>query len=236
MGYLEEFFKNRDNLYNSFKSFDTKHGLGILNQLSKQKTESKFLSLVTEINFGMFLTQFSDSISYEMSFDKITPDWTIEMNNQKIIAEVVRLNPSAKVKAHLDSDSPHRGIIKFDFRRLHSGKSRLVEKALTYTPIIEKYNLPYIICIYMDIHTWFTKDDLYQSLYGQSEDHIYNGRYSSHSIENALYYSTEREMKNVSGVFLRQCDEYTYYHNFSSANRLNDNNKAIFLNWQHPYE
>jgi len=235
MSYFEIFFKDREELYNSFKSFDTKHRLRILDKLSQKENESDFLSLVTEVNFGLFLDQFSDSIC-KMSFDKLTPDWTIELNNQKIIAEVVRLNPSAKDKAHLDCNSANSGIIKFDYRRLASGKSRLVKKALKYIPIIEKYDLPYIICIYIDFHTWFTKDDLYHSLYGEKEDNIFNDRYYSHSLEKALYYSAKKEMKGVSGVLLRQSDEHTYYHNFSVDNRLNEKNKAIFLNWQRPYE
>ncbi|MBO0356672.1 hypothetical protein J0X19_01820 [Hymenobacter sp. BT186] len=128
------------------------------------------------------------------------------------------------------------GAIKFDYRRLSSEKSALVNKAKKYTSIIEKYGLPYIVCICIDTHAWFRKDDLYQALYGLSTEHVGPIKSFSHLIENALYYSSEQVMTRVSGVLLRQNDEYTYYHNYSFDNKLNIYNKTELLKWQHPYE
>ena len=88
----------------------------------------------------------------------------------------------------------------------------------------------------MDPHTWFRKDDLYQVMYGSSTEHIDPVKRYSGLIENALYYSSERVMARVSGVLLRQNDEYTYYHNYSLNNKLNIENKEVLLEWQHPHE
>lgn len=128
------------------------------------------------------------------------------------------------------------GAVNFNFRRLYGENSPLLKKVKKYSEAINQYNLPFILCIYMDFHTWFGKDDLYHSLYGRSTEHFEECNYYSHLIENSLYYSSPRVMKYVSGILLRQADEYTYYHNFTGSNKLNIENQKILLAWQHPYE
>ena len=88
----------------------------------------------------------------------------------------------------------------------------------------------------MDFHTWFRKDDLYNTLYGLSAEHEARINYFSHNIEKALFYSNRELMNNVSGILLRQGDEFTYYHNYSKSNKLNGDNQNLFLKWQHPYK
>ncbi len=128
------------------------------------------------------------------------------------------------------------GGINYNYSRLHGANSALLKKGQKYSSIIEKYNLPYIVCIYMDFHTWFRKDDLYNSLYGLSAEHEGRINYFSHNIEKALFYSDRKLMTNVSGILLRQNDEFTYYHNNSKSNRLNIENQNLLLRWQHPHE
>jgi len=108
-----------------------------------------------------------------------------------------------------------------DLRRLSSEKSTLSVKGVKYNEIIEKRNIPYIICIYIDFHAWFNKRELYRALYG-----------FPHNKANALFYSSNQIMKNASGILLKQQDEYTYFHNFSNK-RLNEDNIKFFSMWQY---
>jgi hypothetical protein len=164
------------------------------------------------------------------------------LSQPRAIRDKLILLDSIEVEViELNSDVSHvclvggGGSINFDYRRLSSENSSLALKALKYSSIIEEKALPYIICLYMDFHTWFKKDDLFRGLYGSSVQHMEGAIFYSHLIQDALYYSKDRIMKNVSGVLLRQGDEYTYFHNYSN-NNLNSLNTEYFLNWQHPYE
>jgi len=305
------YFDGRDDLLGAIKLFDTKHHAGLVASLNKETKETDFLSTITEINFGLFFDKISNTVQYNKTYENLTPDWTLTINGQNIIAEVLRLNPSSSDKVKLDFDNDfmeamHQimvgcflsfdydekeikrenidipkctilvekwlktkpaindtlvlfdtielqiisyppnidhtclagggGSINFDYRRLKGDRSTLLRKTQKYSSIIENYNLPYIVCIYMDFHTWFKKDDLYTTLYGLSTEHEAEINFLSHNIENALYYANTIVRQNVSGVLLRQNDEFTYYHNFSKSNKLNNKNQEIFLAWQHPYE
>lgn len=111
MNLFDKFFLERFDLLESFQAFDTKHRLGILKSLREETDETQFLSLVTEINFGTFFDNFCSSVAYEKSYGKFTPDWTFKMNDQDIVAEVLRLNPSASDKAVLDFDNTFMNAI-----------------------------------------------------------------------------------------------------------------------------
>jgi len=58
--------------------------------------------------------------------------------------------------------------INLDFRRLHSPNSALLQKARKYDEVVERQSLPYIICFHLDFHSWFSKEDVYNALYGLS--------------------------------------------------------------------
>lgn len=289
---------------------EKKFGIGLIAKLKSQQNKTKFLAFISEINFALFFEPLATSLKFGKLPNGQTPDWEIEINSQRIIAEVVRLNPSESDQKQLNFEDEfmHRiegikigcglffdyedgikmdiskieylkqeieqwlkdfrmpndslilsnkikitfiaysnavdhvclagggGSIKFDYRRLASENSRLVEKSTTYNAQVEEQNLPYIICLYMDYHTWFDKDDVYNHLYGFSTQHHEFGQtFYSHLIKNALYYSPNQFMKNVSGVLLRHKDEYTFFYNYSCKNRLNEINKDLFLKWQYQH-
>ncbi len=69
----------------------------MLNKLKKATTETAFLSLVSEINFGLLFNDLGFSLQHEkILFDKKTPDWTILIDGRKAICEVYRLGQSDK--------------------------------------------------------------------------------------------------------------------------------------------
>jgi hypothetical protein len=306
---FDKFFSCRDDLKSQFQKFDTKYNLGLINKLAKEKDERRFYSRITEINFGIFFDTIGCSVECDKPYGQMTPDWTLKVNGQYIIAEVLRLNPSESDKQLIDfqeklaevlskasvntghtleihckknkvqfldvdkcasliedwlinkppidstlvlfdvvnviiysyNDSQNITLafgpdkIDFDYKRLVSDNSALLKKVRKYDYVIKENNIPYIICIFLDAHSWFREDDLYQYLYGLSTEHLHEKRIS-HFTGDALYYSSERVMKNVSGILMRRMGQVTYYHNFTSANRLCLENKKLFSNWQHPYE
>jgi hypothetical protein len=104
MSLIHQFFEKREYLFNRIRDFELKHTLSLIKRLENEQNEVQFLSMVTEIQFGLFFDQYATSMKYEASIENKTPDWLIEMNEQIVIAEVVRLNPSASDKEELDFD------------------------------------------------------------------------------------------------------------------------------------
>ena len=220
-----------------------------LNASAKDKVDldfiDKFMDYIHEIEVGCFLNvdfdyKTIDRANIDFSICKSAiKEWISSSPNiyDKIVlynsieVEFMEFNETlGHVCLAVNGDSANG-----DFRRLGSEKSTLTLKGTKYSEIIEKYNIPYIICIYIDFHSWFRKLDLYQALYGSSAEHENEPPYFSHIIEKALYYSPDQIMKNVSGILLRQGNEYTYFQNYSNK-RLNEDNLAYFSKWQHPYE
>jgi hypothetical protein len=89
-------------LLTQIEAFEKKHKLNLLRRLRTEVNEARFLAMITEIQFGLFFDKIANSLKYEQPIDNKTPDWTIGMNGQEIITEVVRLNPSAADKDELD--------------------------------------------------------------------------------------------------------------------------------------
>lgn len=308
MSYFQEFFSNRDALLQKLEQFASKHDLRFLQKLREETNKTQFLSKITETHFGLFFSPFASAIKEEPKIHGKTPDWSITINDQEVILEVLRLNASESDQKGLDfmdnfiekmkeikigaflsfSHENNIGVteisletckenienwlqtarktgetfeltngleikflqysdkfsyvcfmgmgsqIKYDYRRLYANNSPLLKKANKYLDIINKYNLPYVICIYLDFHTWFDKEDLFSCLYGSScEDATQFPSAFSTIIEDALYYSSGRLLKNVSGILLRQSDVHTYFHNFSGENKLDESIKSILLDFQY---
>jgi len=99
---LSKFFLGRDELLEQIKTFEKKRQLNLLRHLASKENEEEFLSVISEIQFGLFFDKKASTVYYEKRIDNKKPDWTFTMNGQEVIAEVVRLNPSAKDKADLD--------------------------------------------------------------------------------------------------------------------------------------
>jgi hypothetical protein len=128
-------------------------------------------------------------------------------------------------------------IIKFDYRRLKSSKSPLLVKAAKYCSLLGERNTPYLICMHLDFHTWFSLEDVYQTLYGLrcSDYGIGDIPTLSSFIEEALYYIPERPMRDVSGILIKYNDQFVYYHNYADT-RLTPINKQLLLQYQHPHK
>lgn len=109
-------------------------------------------------------------------------------------------------------------------------------------PLAEADDLPFIICLYLHFHNWFTLDQLYCALYGSPAE--YGGRIvvegfphgcKFHNLEKALYYTDDQLRNNVSGVLVRSNDTYHFFKNYSSANRLTKENVELLSKIQYTH-
>jgi hypothetical protein len=307
MSNFEDFFAGRDELLEQFVEFNSRFNLHMLSNLKEEDNKDQFLSKVTEMNFGIFFSAFASSITHQPSFSGLTPDWSVTVNGQKVVLEVLRLNAAKPDKLKMDfidrfidkvsgipigavlslsileeSESfqfdlsasvktieswlatvPREGAqivlfdclevelvnysgeisnaclivmggqISYDYRRLSGPNSPILKKVRKYSDVVEKKNLPFIICVYADFHTWFRGEDLFKALYGPSCTNlcgIYPSIYTV--IEEGLFYKEGDLFKNVSGILLRMEDRHSYFHNYSHGNRLNEDNQALFKKFQ----
>lgn len=112
MTLFEIFFNNRNEQLNKIELLQEKHNLHLLDKLKNENRNTEFLSLVSEINFALFFDEFASHINRPRIGKSQTPDWEVTMNNQKVILEVMRLNPSAKDKKELDFEDDFFDVLQ----------------------------------------------------------------------------------------------------------------------------
>ncbi|WKN32082.1 hypothetical protein PZB74_01775 [Porifericola rhodea] len=96
MSLYEMYISGRKSFETELQVFNDQTKRKVLNKLRKERNRMNFLSHITEINFGFFYAQNGALLEYEKKYrvdGKINePDWTIYLNGQVIIGEVLRLN------------------------------------------------------------------------------------------------------------------------------------------------
>lgn len=119
-------------------------------------------------------------------------------------------------------------IVNFDFRRLSGANSRLSSK-LKYAEIAFHNDMPFIICVHLSFETWFNPQDLYQDLYGLSAEfdneepwEEYYPHVPYHDMGTGLYYKEKNRFKFVSGIILYYQNNYSFFPNYSSVNKLSN--------------
>ena len=105
MNYYSEFFKDKPELELSFRQLSTDFDIPVERKLKAITDETEFLAAIIEFRFGVLFS----ALSYTLFHDRIIfpesplkPDWTIICDQETIVAEVVRLNPSLKDSQELE--------------------------------------------------------------------------------------------------------------------------------------
>lgn len=97
MKMLNSFLRYNPHFIDKLKSFPDELSRNLINKLNNATTEVKFLSLVSEINFGLIFNELGFTLKYEKPLsDGKTPDWEILIDKKKAICEVYRLGQSKK--------------------------------------------------------------------------------------------------------------------------------------------
>lgn len=306
MNLYNQFFKDKQKDEQEFILFGERHEIRVKPLLERISNEDEFLATIIELRFGVFLNNFFHRLDYEkraFPHSMFTPDWLIHSEEQRIVAEVFRLNPSKKDQEEIDFgvklmdtlalikedyclqleydyneilsllinfDDVREKIslwfnggreleekltlydvlsfkvidknlgynkvlsvgnfstINFDYRRLSGGNSRLLSK-LKYAQVSYENDMPYIICVYLSFQSWFKPEDVYEKLYGSSVEFHHNepwGQYYPnapfHDISKGLFYTNMPFRKYVSGILVRYQDEYIFFPNYSSLNKLSN--------------
>jgi hypothetical protein len=207
--------------------------------------ESGFMDALQEINMGCLLTFDYDEGEVDYKATDFSPikeicfQWL--QSNREQGDELMLPNKILLIFEHYSDLYSHvnliggGGTIDFDYRRLVSQNSALVKKCMKYAEIIREHKLPYIVCLFLDFNSWFSLRDLYPRLYGvRVTDYGHNDDpVQFTNFEDALYYSSIEEIKNVTGILVFLNGEFTYFHNYSSKVKLNNSNLDLLLKWQY---
>jgi len=105
MSLFELYFEKRLDLVNEIKALDEKHQLHFITLLQKEKDRANFLSIISEIYFARFFDTIAETILHDKPLANKRPDFNLSINNQQIIAEVARLNPSEGDQKQLQFES-----------------------------------------------------------------------------------------------------------------------------------
>lgn len=113
--YFDTFFKQQKELLQLFEIFDQKHKFGLIKKLRQTKDKIEFLAIVSEINFGIFLSAFTDDFIPSKDVfpgSKLTPDWVLFAETQKVIVEVFRINAGNEDQKQSDFEEDLSEVLK----------------------------------------------------------------------------------------------------------------------------
>lgn len=193
---INSFFEKNKNYSEYIKQLEIVTGKPILKKLQKTNDEINFFSIISEIKFGKYLVDiFGDTLRYEPSILGKTPDWFVEINGDKIIFEVLRINPpNDKFQNKIDSylvnglSTNSSGVfIGLGCLNLTDLK-KILKKEETYKELIEFNDYKLVICI--DASDWDKKIDVLDINYS----------FDFENDNSPLYY--EFFTRNVTGLMV----------------------------------
>ncbi len=242
-----------EDLISDIETFSRKHSLSLYNKVRKENDRRNLESLLTEAHFGLYLDKIGSSIKYNNVIENsLTPDFSFVRSDQEIIVEVARVNPVQKDMDVEDQECAEiENFQKENPGRPFNGKAHSITwkpdkiigqngaialKAYKYKSLIANQNKPFIVCVYMAFVSGLDRIDLTRGLYGSvtslSGEHEGLGyAFNSHFriLDNALFYNNETVRQTISGILLKDHDgNFVFFRNFSSSNKLNDDNSNFF--------
>ncbi|HEX8334672.1 MAG TPA: hypothetical protein VF622_18755 [Segetibacter sp.] len=211
---VEEYFETRQELQKGIENFEQQRHLSLFKKLVTDQDEMNFFSWLAEVRFGLFFNRMCNDIYYDQTIDTKTPDWTLLLNGQKILGEVLRVNtPESEYRESIAQNRKQRSFQKenpgvpfithgpikvITLEHLAGAESKLVRKEEKYRNIILKYHLPFILCVAPTIDTFLFELDF--------QDFLMGGR--------GFFRRNENFGQHVTGVLLNTpFGGFFYYHN-----------------------
>jgi len=149
---MQKFLENNRHYVDKIIELENSTGKSILRKFETEKDDINFFSRLSEIKFGYLLLQiFRKNFQYEPNISKLTPDWLIEINGDKIIFEVLRINPKNEILNKIiddhknDVETPKSGAKITN--GILSDYHKIFKKELTYRELIEQENYKLVVCI-----------------------------------------------------------------------------------------
>ena len=137
--------------YSVIKELEIATGKDILKRLENEKDKINQLSKISEIRFGeILLKEFRDFLKYEPNILGKSPDWLIETKGEKIIFEVLKINPQQcilqkEIYNYENNTQPLSGAIIS--HGISKDYPKILSKEVAYRELIEKEKYKLIICI-----------------------------------------------------------------------------------------
>lgn len=222
---MNYFLENNKNYIDDIVYLEKVTGKSILNGLLKNNDEINFFSTISEIKFGKYIVdKFGENLKYEPNIFGKTPDWLVEINGDKIIFEVLRINPPnerllEKIESYKQdkSNSDSCGVY-IDLGCLNRNDlEKIIKKEEKYRELIETKDYKIIICI--DASDWDKKIDVLDI----------KCSFDFENEKSPTYYGYFT--KNVSGLVVKPYFGNTeFIINNNVQNKLNDRTLNILKN------
>lgn len=224
----EEFFETRADLVHQIENFEKKRGLKLLQSLLEEKDEANFFSILAEVRFGLFFDPLCGTMQRNYLIDEKRPDWYLLINSQDVLIEILRLNtPEEEYRENIQRsrelrrfqrENPGVPIITYGTAKsistefLCGAQSKLTYKEEKYREIIQKYKLPFILCVAPTLETFLSQLDFSDFLMGKY----------------GFFASDENFGNNVTGVLLHSYfGEFYYFHNNRAIYQLHAENMNV---------
>ena len=229
----DEFLESRPELLNAIESFESRRGLSLLRNLQGEENVINFFSMLAEIRTGLFFDPLCSDLRYNFPLEGKRPDWYLTLNGQYILCEVLRLNPTeeecnaiierSREIRRFQIENPGVPILAYgeaksiDAAFLCGAQSKLQIKEAKYRTIIERHQLPYIICVNPSTETYINEIDLNDFLMGK----------------HGFFATDENFGRYVTGVLLHGYfnGQWVYFPNDNAQFKLTAENKQLMGEW-----
>ncbi|HTE33594.1 MAG TPA: hypothetical protein VK666_24600 [Chryseolinea sp.] len=229
----DEFLETKRELLDAIESFERRRSLSLLRSLREEENAINFFSTLAEIRTGLFFDPLCSELRYNFPLEGKRPDWSLTLNGQHILCEVLRLNtPEEECKAGIEHNrdlrkfqitNPNVHIVEYDEAKiidtafLCGAQSKLQYKEIKYRNIIQRRQLPYIICVNPSLQTFINEIDLNDFLMGR----------------HGLFATDEYFGRHVTGVLLQSyfTGQWVYFLNEKAQFTLTEENKRLMGEW-----
>jgi hypothetical protein len=229
----DEFFETKPELLDAIESFERRRSLSLLRNLQQEESTINFFSRLAEIRTGLFFDPLCSELRYNFPLDGKRPDWSLTLNGQHILCEVLRINtPEEECKAGIERNrelrkfqiaNPGVPIVEYgeakiiDTAFLCGAQSKLQYKEAKYRHIIQHRQLPYIICVNPSLQTFINEIDLNDFLMGR----------------RGFFATDEYFGRHVTGVLLQGyfTGQWIYFPNEKAQFTLKEKNERLMGEW-----
>jgi len=231
--YMKDYFEEDGGiLLERIQNLQRKCGCSLMKKIEDNHDIIHFYSWLSEVRYGLLFDQFCTELKYEQKLERKEIDWTLTVNNQKIAAEVLRINriPEDELRAiitdihEIKRINKELGYTKYIPKiptvvmkgdHFYGAKGLLDNKIKSYSKLITKYKMPLMICLTTIAHRPIEELDTFDSLIG--------------SNKKGYFYTDEKFKKNITGVLLKApMGDFSYFHNENAEIQLNPANYGLF--------
>jgi len=229
----DEYLETRPTLRAAIESFDKKRRGSLLRRLQKEEDAITFFSTLAEAQVGLFFDPACSELQYNHLLGGKRPDWLLTMNGQTVLCEVLRLNtPKEEARAGIERSRQLRRyqIANLGVPIVIHGEAKVIDMAYLcgcqwklqlkeekYRTIIERRQLPYIVCVNPSIDTYINQVDLRDFLMGKWG-----------------FFATKGDFgRNVTGILLQSFfGEWVYFPNERAQFPLTEENARLMRTWE----